>query len=196
VVLTAGFAWVGGRRLEPDLLVHGAVYAVASAIAAGLPAIAVRAWLLGLDSWPLYPSAAWLVVAATAVALVGPRLAAGNAGGRLTAFARLVFATVLVVALGTWAVLAVGPAVVARLPAPAALAALRSLLIAGTAVALTYAGRLPRARALGQLVIPALVAGALKILLQDLWQSGPMLLFVTFAAYGLALMAGSRTRPR
>lgn len=193
-VLGGLFGWTGGRRLQPDLLAHGALYAAAATVAAGLPLVAWSAWVAPIDAWPAFPPAMWPAVIATSIALLGPRLAAGDTGGRITALARLVLATALVASVGTWLLVLVGRALLSDAPNPGQVAMLRSLILAAAVVILTAAGRSHYGRALGRLALPVLIAGGLKLLADDLWHSEPLQLFVTLAAYGLALMMSSKLR--
>jgi hypothetical protein len=193
-VLTGVLAWTGARRMQPELLAHGAVCAVAAGLAIGLPAVAAGGWLAPLSSWPALPAAAWTLMAAATIALFGPRLAAGHPGDVVTAGARLVVATVLVATAGTAALVALGSSLVPALPAPGPVAALRTVVLAAAALAVTAAGRFHRGRALGRLTYPLLVLGAAKILADDLRHSGPLLLFVALGVYGLALILSARLR--
>ena len=194
LALSAGlFSWLGARRYAPVLLAHGALYAVAAAVAAGLARSVADAWLLSIDAWPVLPAAIWPVTIAAAIGVFGPRLAAGGGGATLTAAARLVLGSVLAAMLGTSLVAAAGPVMISSLPAPGPLATLRSVVLAALAVALALAGRLlPRGQVLRRVAGITLVAGAVKLAIEDLWRSGPVLLFVALAAYGLALVVTSR----
>jgi hypothetical protein len=136
----------------------------------------------------------WPAILATSIALLGPRLAAGDAGGRITALARLVLATVLVVSVGTWLLVLVSGGLLGDAPALGRVAMLRSLILAAAVVILAAAGRFHYGRALGRLALPVLAAGGVKLLAADLWHSEPLQLFVTLAAYGLALMVSSKLR--
>jgi len=193
-LLAAVFAWTGARRDLPDFLAHGALYAVAAAVAAGVPLAARHAWTSALTTWPAFPPAAWLVIAATAVGLLGPRLPTGAAGRLATAAARVVLAAVLLASLATWTMIAVGSAVLGPQPSPGAVATAGSVILAAFVVLAALAGRVHRARAMDRLVYPLLAAGAVKFVLDDVWHAGPLLLFVTLAVWGVCVMIASRVR--
>lgn len=185
--LAVVFSWGGARRLVPELLGHGAIYAAAAAVVAGLPAAVAAGWVQTVSTWPPAPQLLWVVVVAATTGLVGPRLAADDPGARVTAAARLILAAVCSAGVLTMAVLIAGPMILGASPGAGPVAALRSLALAAAAVALTFTSTLPRARAFGRLAVPVLVLGAVKIVVEDAWRSGPLLLFVALAGYGLAL---------
>ena len=189
------FSWIGGRRLQPTFLMHGAVYSVAAAATSGLFATMARAWLFPVEAWPGFDPLLALAGGAAAIGVLGPRLPAGDFGGRLTLAARTTSAAVLVMIAATWVLLVVGPWLSAT-PDAGALAAMRSAALAGTAAAAAWAGLVHRARAAGRLAYPALAAGAAKLLIEDFWRSGPMMLFVALACFGLALIVTARLRSR
>jgi hypothetical protein len=79
----------------------------------------------------------------------------------------------------------------------ALIATLRTAVLAATAVVVALLGRHAGTREFATLLYPVLVWGALKLLVEDLPASPPLLLFIAFALYGAALIAGPRiTRAR
>jgi hypothetical protein len=79
---------------------------------------------------------------------------------------------------------------------PAAVVTLRTVLLASAALlfgALSRNGRFEEAR---RLVIPLLIAGGIKLLYDDLRFGTAATLFVSLAAYGVALLIASRLRRR
>jgi hypothetical protein len=187
------FSWLGARRLQPTLLLHGALYVAAAAATLGFAGALGRAWLLPLDSWPALDPLLWLVVGAASLGVLGPRLAAGDFGGDLTIVARTLHATVVTVVAATFILVTVGGWLVEP-TAAGPLAALRSATLAVVAVAAAAAGRANRARAFGRLAYPLVALGAVKLLVEDFWRSGPVMIFVALAFFGVALIATTRLR--
>ncbi|MDX1504016.1 MAG: hypothetical protein R3325_16780, partial [Thermoanaerobaculia bacterium] len=74
----------------------------------------------------------------------------------------------------------------------AALASLRTAVLACAAVALAGLSRRPRLGEAVWLVYPALLAGGLHLLLEDLRAGRPLTLVVSFALYGAALILSPR----
>ncbi len=189
------FSWVGARRLQPTFLLHGSVYVIASAMTLGLVGSLGLAWLLPFDTWPALAPLLWLVAAAAALGVLGPRLAAGDLGGYLTVVARTTNATVFTAVAATWLLITLGPWL-AGLPEAGSLAALRSAVLAVTAVCAAAAGRANRSRAFGRLAYPVLAIGAVKLVVEDFWRSGPLMIFVALACFGVALILTTRLRGR
>ena len=65
-------------------------------------------------------------------------------------------------------------------------------MFAAAAVLLAWTRRVPQLTELSRLTYPLLVAGGLKLLLEDLAASRPATLFVAFALYGAALILAPR----
>jgi hypothetical protein len=187
------FSWMGARRLQPTLLLHGALYVAAAALTLDLAGTLGLAWLMPLEAWPRLDSLLGLVVGVAAIGVLGPRLAAGDVGGDLTVVARTVHATVATAVVATWILLTAG-AWLADPPAAGTTAALRSAVLAVTAIALAAAGRLHRARAFGRLAYVFVSLGAVKLLVEDFWRSGPVMIFVALACFGIALIVTTRLR--
>jgi hypothetical protein len=70
--------------------------------------------------------------------------------------------------------------------------AVRTAVIAVTAVVLAFAGRRRALPELTWLVYPTLAAGAVQVLVEGLARGRPITLFVAFALYGGALVMVSR----
>jgi hypothetical protein len=75
---------------------------------------------------------------------------------------------------------------------PAATAALRTVVLAASAFLLAWLSRFDRSRPAAWLVYPFLVAGGLKLLLEDLRMGRPVTLFVSLAVYGGVLILAPR----
>jgi hypothetical protein len=192
-----GAAFLGTRYARATLKVHGALYLVAAAAGSGLLAHAADA-LVGspADPWHALSPAGGLALAAAALCytLLGPR---GNAAAEppsrrvaaLVAAAVLSWSVAGVVAGVLAAVLAHAPGVEAD---ASVVGAVRTAVIAATAVGFALAGRSRRLPELTWLVYPTLAAGGVQLLAEGLGRGRPITLFVAFALYGGALVMVSR----
>jgi len=185
-LLWAALALAGAavaRRFEPAILqAQSAVAAASAAIASGLLGTSFLA-LAAPDLAVRSENAAGLVVLAALVAATVLLLSQEPAAGPLPAFVSTLLAAL---GIGGLAVLLLrGPA--AR-TMTASLPALRTVVVSLAAYLL---GRLWRATGRGELRALAyvvLVAGGLKLVLEDLPTGRPMTLFVSFVFYGAALL--------
>jgi hypothetical protein len=75
---------------------------------------------------------------------------------------------------------------------PAALAPLRTLVLAVAAILLAWICRFPRLKEAAWLVYPVLIAGGIKLLLEDVRAGRPMTLVISFALFGGALILAPR----
>jgi hypothetical protein len=75
---------------------------------------------------------------------------------------------------------------------PGAVATLRTAVLSAAALVVAWLGRRVRTRDFGALLYPLLAAGGIKVILEDLRASPPLLLFVALALYGGALIVGPR----
>ncbi len=190
-------SWLGGTRERATLSLHGAVYILAAAAGSGLFASAAKA-LAG----PVVPGIAWFaspVIAVLAVAAVYCWFPVATHGrtwsdgiSRIPKF--LVLAT-FALGLGGIAV-TVGAVVLPHgedgVISRAALAPLRTLILGVAAILLAWVCRFPRLKEAAWLVYPVLIAGGLKLLMEDLRGGRPMTLVVSFALYGGALILAPR----
>ncbi len=176
-------AAVGSRRFEPAILQpHATIFAAAAATASGLLWTSVRNFTvrpaaLAAPSGAALAALAALTVAATLLLCERP------AAGALPAFLTTLFAAL---GIGALAVLLLDRPAAAVLDAP--LPALRTMVVSLSAYALAFLWRSTGRRELRTLAYLALVAGGIKLLLEDLPQGTPMTLFVAFVFYGGALL--------
>lgn len=175
---------------------HAAVYLTAAVVASGL--LPHVLYGLGLPFVPQSrPSVAMLgVLVLCGVAMWGLGLeAAGHAPSPERRVPRVL---VLVLLLGGVLAATVGwilPAVSsADPPSPGLVATVRTALLVAGILALAWADRLWSFVEGAWLVYPLLVMTGLKFLLEDFRAGQPATLFVGFALYGLALIAGPRLR--
>jgi hypothetical protein len=189
-------AWLGGTWSRATLSLHGAVFASAAAVASGLLAVAVDAFT-GPDVPPLDSSLSrvLMILAVVAACAWFPVATHGRTWGRLSHLPKLLILTI--VALGLGGVVLV---VLARqlLPGSAAgfdaapLAALRTVVLSVAAVLLALAGRWHRTAEAAWLVYPVLIAGAVKLLMEDVPAGRPGPLVVSLAVYGGAMILSPR----
>jgi hypothetical protein len=194
--LTLGGAVLGCRLDRLVMRAHGAAYLVAAGVVSGLLPFAVGAFV-ATPSAPADagPEALWLTLA-TSVACYAALAVLGRRGDAPwpTRLPELVVAVVAALGAGAALVLAGARLLPAHegIPDPAALATLRSTVLAVTALVLAAAGRRAGREELVWLVYPVLALGGLKLLAQDVPQGRPATLVLSFAAYGAALILAPR----
>ncbi len=183
---------LGVRFDRITLRSHGAVYVTAAAVASGLIVLALDGLSADLTAMTWRATPACIVVAFAAVACYGILVTApgGDAKQPLQLLPQtLIAALVAWSAAGMATGLLAGPLLAAfdAASGPAFVAAGRTATIALLAVALAWAARRWSLRELAWLVYPALVAGAGKLLWEDLDYGYPLPLFLALAFYGGAL---------
>jgi hypothetical protein len=192
--------WAAHRFSRATLTLHSMIYLLAAATVSGLLGLAHLALLGSADvSWPAIHPTAWMVVLACAACLVAPFGAVAGEWRLLARVPRVVTALLLVIAAGGLAVsLLVPPAagVPGRGADPGTLATVRTGVLAVAALALARLGRTSRLLELGWLMYPVLVAGGLKLVIEDFRLSRPATLFIALALYGAALIAAPRLARR
>jgi hypothetical protein len=190
--LAAVLAWLGYRFGRSALAAHGAVYATAAWVASGLLAASAAALLSAEPVWPAWTPTAGGVLVLLAGALCAPA-PSGTEWGAAARVPRCVFA--LVVTLGAAA--AATTLLVTSIAGSPALAAgmlptIRTSVMALAAIAVAVAGRYERWAELRWFVYPALVAGAVRLLADDVRHSTAAMLVVALTVYGAALIAAPR----
>jgi len=197
--LAVSSVWIATRTERSALAVHSAVYAVAAAMSAGLIACSLQIWFTQIVVWPAFLPTGWLVLIAALPGGLIPRAAMSRPLELVLSMSRLVLAVVLVGSLAGLIVLLLGPTVAGTTPDPGRLASLETVILSCAAVALAFVRRLPFGGELGWLVYPVMIAGGVKLLVEDLRVSSPSTLFIALAVYGAALLLTARiarrTRP-
>jgi hypothetical protein len=177
------------------LSLHGAIYLVAAAVPSGLLRTSAMAFLgrpLELESWAQGPLLAVLAVdAGCCFVSVATH---GRTWGRGSRVPKLLMLSVLALGLGGIAV-TVGAQLLPRSGGSgvsgvdaAHLAALRTGVLAASSVLLAFVSRWQRFYGASWLVFPVLIAGAAKMLLEDLPADRPWTLFLSLGVYGGALI--------
>jgi hypothetical protein len=188
-------AWARHGRLY--LLLHGAVYVVAAAVASGALAYAAWALVASPETWTIPNAATVAVVVAAALAAWFAARRPQPEGGLPASGLRLAIAAVLVWAAsgsvtGYLASLTVG-SVEGKLDL-GALATVRTGVLAAVTLLIAWGARHDRLREWAWLVYPLLVFIGLKMIAQDFKHSRPATLFIALALYGIALIVAPRLR--
>jgi hypothetical protein len=162
---------------------HGAAYLLAGLLSAGALQHAADL-LLGKGLWPVEGAVAlWL---GAAIAALGYALS-----DRAAAVLRLAFAAVclsLAAGIGAGLLTAAYHAWFGAGASHAYCATLRTGILAGSAVALTWCGAHWNRPELSRLMYPAMLLGAYRLIAEDLYQDRKIALFFSLVAYGAALI--------
>lgn len=200
-VLVVLVAWLARRHASTTLSLESALFAIAAALSSGLLAQGAYAFAApAAKAWPPVTAAHLALLVAIGVAsILGPR-EGSPLWGRAAGLPRLLLLSVLVWGGGGALLAALRPAIAGEPGAttdPAALAVLRTAVLSGTAVLLAWVGRrFDRLREAAWLVYPVLVAGGVKILLEDFPTGRAEELFVALGLYGGALIVAPRLLSR
>ena len=194
-----GLSWLGSKLERPLLCLHGAAFVLASAISSTLLVQAVYAFFApAAYAWPSV--GLWLLVSFLTAAFAYILPAPPGPPGKDRWFvrwrlARLLDLFIAVVALGGIVLAAAAPWTSGR-PGEgadaASLATVRTAVLAASALALSVLGRLERFHEASWLVYPLLVAGGIKLVVEDFPQGRAVTLFVGLALYGGALILAPR----
>jgi hypothetical protein len=190
-------ALLGFRLNRISLAAHSAAYVAAAGIFSGLFGGVIRTFLGGAAHGFSFPGRDALVVVATAVAsYTALSVKEARAAGPRTKLERLPVAflgVVAVVGIGGGAIdllsLAFGTSGAGAAPR---LATIRTAVLSTAAIALAWARRRPFYGDLVWLPYPVLIAGGLKLVLEDLRTSSPAALVIAFGFYGAALIVVPR----
>jgi hypothetical protein len=191
-----GLSFLGSKRERPILGLHGALFVLASAISSKLLAQAAFAFFApaGYDLPSVGP---WILISFLAAAIAFTFPAPPAEGQWFVRFRldRLVDLAIAVLALGGILLGALAPWISGR-PGEEAdaaiLAALRTAVLAASALGLSGLGRLKHFREASWLVYPLLVVGGIKLVLEDFPQGRASTLFLGLALYGSALILAPR----
>jgi hypothetical protein len=191
-------AWAGRMSRRVTYRAHGAVYLTAAVVPTGL--LPHVLYGLGLPFAPEdRPSIAMIgVLVLCGVAMWGLGLeAAPTAPSPVRRLPRVIVLVLLLGGvLGTTVSWILPPASSPDAPTPGLVATARTALLVTAILVLALADRVWSFVEGAWLVYPLLVLTGLKFLLEDFRAGQPATLFVGFALYGLALIAGPRLRRR
>jgi hypothetical protein len=193
-------AWAAVRVSRVTLSLHGAIYALAAALASGLTSLGAHAFAAPPAlAWPPFTAGAAVALAAAAVccALPVPRLA--QFWKPYASFTRLVQLAVLTWGAGGALLYVLVPLLAGRPGAgvdAGLLAAVRTAVLAGSALLLGWIARWERLHEAAWLVYPLLLAAGVKLLVEDFPHGRPLTLFVALALCGGALILAPRLARR
>src|SRR5271157_4771231 len=184
LALAIACIWAGGFFGRLTLQVHGAVYLLLALVSSGALQQAGD-FLLGTATWPGKQPAA---IAAGALAsafcyLLAARHPRAERGTRSVQAFRLVVAGALV-----WLLAGIAAGGLTAGVSQAYCAVLRTGVLAAAALLLAWAGSRWNRLELSRLIYPVMIAGAYRLVMEDLHQDRKAALFLSLLLYGAALM--------
>ena len=188
-------ALLGSHYDRVTLRAHSAVYLTLAAFQTGLVGAALDTFLGDpAQPWQGLGVSALVALAATAACYVLLVRKTAEPLSRARRVPRFGVAVLSLMGLGYLTVTLLVRLVAESPPdaAPAAVAVVRTGILAATAVGLALLARRPRLAELGWLVYPVLVAGLAKLVFEDLQVGNPVALTVAFAMFGGALIMAPR----
>lgn len=198
VALALAFAaFVAPAHVRLALVPHAAWLVIVALSASGAVSLAWTAWVGTPAVWPSIPVLAALTTGVGLLMVLRPQLTPD--GGVVSEVARaslLVCAVLVVAVIGAVGVTFVAPVFAGNPPDAGVLASVRTGVVAVLALALGLAARWPRTAVLASLVYPVLVAGGLRLVLDDFRHSEPSTMFIALALYGAALAFAPRIASR
>jgi hypothetical protein len=189
VSVLAGVLGAGGRRVTLSL--HATGFAVAAAFASGLVSLTGRAWVSSAAHAWAAPTAAQVAAFAALALCANAPVRADNPYWRELAVLPSLVATAFTVATGSALVLVLAARAAGEVD-PATLATWRTVALSAVTLACGFAGRTRRLAFAALLVYPLLALAPVKFLLEDLLVGRPGTFWVTFLAYGVALILAPR----
>ena len=193
-------AITGGHFDRWTLRLHCAAYLVGAAVITGLPTAIFAAFIATQpptwQEWTVPGVIVWFVTAICYGLLVAAQR--GREVSRWRRTPRFLVALLGLTGAGVLLVTALSEWLTGMISGPEAsiVAAVRTAVLAGTAVLLAAVGRRQLFLELAWFTSPLLVLIAPKVLLEDLRQGTPVSLFVGFACFGIALIVSPRLRRR
>lgn len=195
IVAAMALAFFGARRRRATLSLHAAIYVVGAGFSSGLVPTALDALFGAVAAVPAHPLPMFLVLAVAAICVGAPVVDRGRTWGRLSRLPKAVYLFFLLVAVdGLVTVYLVRT--IGREGDAGLVAAVRTGLLALSAIALGLISRRPRLREGAMLVPLVLVLGAAALLLGDLRNGRPATQFASLALYGAALIVAPRLARR
>jgi hypothetical protein len=197
LVASLGLAAAGARLGRATLSLHAAIYVVGAGFASGLVPKALDALIGGITTAPATGDLMKMVVVIL-VALIccgAPVVHGGKTWGRLSRMPKAVYLLFLLITidgmLTLYAIQRFAPLAGDEIDG-GIVAALRTGILAVSAVVIAFVARRPKLREGARLVPLVLVFGAAALLLGDLRSGRPATQFASLALYGLALILAPR----
>jgi hypothetical protein len=193
-------SWLGWSHSRVALTLHATLCMVAAALTSHVIRYSISAFTGPATAVGALPSLAQVLVLLGAAACIAWPLPEHTDVNQLWyRMQRLVLTTLLVLGIGG-AVIAVGSHFWTGPHTggmdPGILATARTIVLALSALGLTWMGRTQRFQEWGWLLYPALTVTGLKMLFEDFSNSRPATLFIALAAYGCVLILSPRMRRR
>jgi hypothetical protein len=183
-------AWLGRRLDRMTLRYHGTVYVWAAGLASGLVGSATQDMLGDARAGLPLPSLPGWLTAATALGCIAVLAEDRRVQGRPRIPQGLVAAFAAWIVSGTLVAVLAHPLEGAA--AVAAVATIRTGVLAALAVVLAQTARRFALAELAWLVYPTLLLGGFKLLAEDVPAGRPAALFLSFGLYGMALIVAPR----
>ena len=184
------------RAFEPQFSLHAAILGFAIAAASGTLVWAADVWFTTGPWRPLTAATVTTVVVAAACLAIPPTASgAGPDGVRvpfLASVSRFILAVVLLVVSGGIAVWWLAPLIASEPVDAGVFASMTTIVLAASAVAVAAVFRITSWVEFRWLVYPVLVAGGLKLVVDDFRHSTPATLFAALAVYGVVLILAPR----
>jgi hypothetical protein len=195
-IVGVGLTWLGARIERSTVSLQGALFILAAAFTSSIVKQAGYAFLAPASyAWPPLNGSWVLGLAAAAGAYALSASGAADRWWERWRLSKLVLLGILVGAAGG-AILAVIVPLVAGTPgldaSAAHLATVRTAVLAVSSLILAALARTDRFREAAWLVYPVLLAGGIKLILEDFLRGRAATLFVALALYGTAVFVAPR----
>jgi hypothetical protein len=179
-------------HLARTFVQHGLVFALVAMAASGALAHGWSAWIGAPASWPALSLTAAVTIVAVGICAVWAGPTGNGVAYTVTRVLQHMVAATVVFAAGGVLVLVAAPGLAGTPPDLGILASVRTGIVALVAVGAAFIARLPRQTGFSRLVYPILIAGGLRLVIDDFRHSEPATLFLALALYGAALVVAPR----
>jgi len=185
--------WWSGRIGCAVLVLHATLLLAVAAVESGLVDAAFAVWIGWPQAWPPMPLVSIVVLATLVGGMVYAITRPAATPRWLSITAHVLLNGLALMAMGGAVLIWLGPFLSGTPPAPAALATMKTSVLATSAVVLSILGRQVRWREIGWLAYPALAVGAVQLLVEHLTASHAATWFVALVIYGVAVVITSRS---
>ena len=199
-LMAVGMAWLSGRQDRVSLSLQCTALLIAAGVGSGALGSTLHA-LAGdpVNAWPGLAALQLFVAAAAVLCLFIHVAQRSERWGVMAGLPQLIVLVLSVWIVGGLMVIILAP-FVAGVPDPTAdlgrLAALRTTILAASAITLALSSRYKRWPEARWLAYPVLVAVGVKLLVEDFPNGRPVTLFMALALVGGALILVSKLMPR